>query len=64
MWKSTRGAARAPSLRHDDSGATAVEYTVILVLVSTGASLVIAALGALVARFFAAQQAWLLLPFP
>jgi Flp pilus assembly pilin Flp len=55
---------RAPSLCHDTRGATAVEYVVILVLVSTGAALVIAIMGALVARYFAAQQAWLLLPFP
>jgi Flp pilus assembly pilin Flp len=64
MSKSTNSAAPARSLRQNDSGATAVEYVVILVLVSAGASLVIATLGALIARYFAAQQAWLLLPFP
>jgi len=56
--------ARPPSLLRDTRGATAVEYVVILVLVSTGAALVIASMGALLARYFAAQQAWLLLPFP
>jgi Flp pilus assembly pilin Flp len=53
-----------PSLLNHSGGATAVEYVVILVLVSVGASATIAAMGTLVARFFAAQQAWLLLPFP
>jgi Flp pilus assembly pilin Flp len=56
--------APSPSLRSNSAGATAVEYVVILVLVSTGASLVVATMAMLIARFFAAQQAWLLLPIP
>lgn len=64
MSNRTRSSTRSESLRENERGASAVEYVVILVLVSTGACLVIASLGALVARFFAAQQAWLLLPFP
>lgn len=64
MSKTLETSASASSLHRDTRGATAVEYVVILVLVSTGAALVIASMGALLARYFAAQQAWLLLPFP
>jgi Flp pilus assembly pilin Flp len=52
------------ALRCNEAGTTTVEYVVILVLVGVGASLALAAMAALLARFFGAQQAWLLLPFP
>lgn len=64
MSSSIESPVYAPSLFRDTRGATAVEYVVVLVLVSTGAALAIAIMGALLARYFAAQQAWLLLPFP
>jgi hypothetical protein len=54
----------AASLRSNVAGATTVEYVVILVLVSAGASLTVATMAMLLGRFHAAQQAWLLLPFP
>jgi hypothetical protein len=56
--------ARTTSLRSNTSGATAVEYVVVLVLVSLGASLTVATMAVLLARYHAAQQAWLSLPFP
>lgn len=48
----------------DVGGATSVEYAVALTLVTLGASALVAVMGALLADYFAAQRAWLLLPFP
>jgi Flp pilus assembly pilin Flp len=53
---------RRPTI--DERGAVMVEYVVVLVLVVTGASAVLVLLGVAMARFYAAQQAWLLLPLP
>ncbi len=40
------------------------EYVVLLVLVAGGCCATIVVLGIAMSRYFAAQQAWLLIPFP
>jgi hypothetical protein len=40
------------------------EYAVILVLVTIGAAWAVAWMAVALGRYYAAQQAWLLLPFP
>jgi Flp pilus assembly pilin Flp len=48
----------------DARGALMLEYVVILLLVAGGASAAIVMIGIAMAQYFAAQQAWLLIPFP
>jgi Flp pilus assembly pilin Flp len=48
----------------DARGAVMAEYVVLLVLVAGGASATIVVIGMAMSRYFAAQQAWLLIPFP
>jgi Flp pilus assembly pilin Flp len=52
------------NLSTDARGAVMAEYVVLLVLVAGGASATIVVLGIAMAKYFAAQQAWLLIPFP
>jgi len=48
----------------DARGALMLEYVVILLLVAGGAGAAIVMIGIAMAKYFAAQQAWLLIPFP
>ena len=48
----------------DARGALMLEYVVILLLVAGGACAAIVMIGIAMAQYFAAQQAWLLIPFP
>lgn len=54
---------RAQLLR-DQRGAVFVEYAVVLVLVSLGASLAVIALGSTLLELYRAQQSILLAPMP
>ncbi len=55
---------RTAMLLHDQRGSVTVEYTIVLCLVSLGASLAIIALGSVLLHLFRFQQALLALPFP
>ena len=48
----------------DARGALMLEYVVILLVVAGGACAAIVMIGIAMAKYFAAQQAWLLIPFP
>lgn len=52
------------SLRADERGVVVVEYVLVLLLVCAAAGGALVLLGLALARFFAAQEAWLGLPFP
>ena len=55
---------RRTGLRADTRGAVFVEYTVVLALVSLGASLALIALGSILLELYRAQQSILLAPMP
>ena len=58
-------AASAPrALRRDERGVVVVEYVMVLMLVCVAEGGALVLLGIALARFFAAQDAWLSLPFP
>jgi hypothetical protein len=52
------------SLHRDERGVVVVEYVLVLLLVCAGACGALVLLGIALAKFFAAQEAWLSLPFP
>ena len=52
------------SISRDIRGAVMAEYAVILVLVTIGAAWAVAWMAVSLARYYSAQQAWLLVPFP
>jgi hypothetical protein len=52
-----------PSLHGDERGVVVVEYVLVLLLVCAGAGGALVLLGIALAKFFAAQEAWLSLPF-
>ena len=54
----------ARRLHGDERGLTTVEYVIVLVLVSVGASIAVIGLGALLLELFLYQRSLLLLPFP
>lgn len=56
--------SRQQSLANDCTGAVMAEYAVLLVLVTVGAALAVALMAVALGRFYSAQQAWLLVPFP
>jgi hypothetical protein len=53
-----------PALHRDERGVVVVEYVLVLLLVCAGAGGALVLLGIALAKFFAAQEAWLSLPFP
>jgi Flp pilus assembly pilin Flp len=55
---------RGPSIHRDIRGAVMAEYAVILVLVTIGAAWAVAWMAVSLGRYYSAQQAWLLVPFP
>lgn len=52
------------AVRRDERGVVVVEYVLVLLLVGSAAGAALVLLGIALTRFFAAQEAWLGLPFP
>jgi hypothetical protein len=57
-------AAMTSSLQQDERGVVVVEYVLVLLVVCGAAGSALVLLGLALAKFFAAQEAWLALPFP